>query len=302
VPILVPYAKTPPRTGLAVMPQLTLSRPGQSLGLTLADGWVVLPGVEGLDDPPRALVEVEPATWDGSMITGVRYTPREVFLPLHYQAPDPARLRTTLRTIAALLDPKRGPVTLEVAHTDGTRRFIDGHLSKPFGAALTSAEGSVWRALGLQLRCGDPYFYTTKQARTWTLTDPPAFLSATFLPAQLSDSQVTGGGILTNPGDADSHPTWTLTGPCDAATVTCGDDIAWTVPDGLLDTEELVLDTRRGTQTVTVNGAPAWGRLAPGARLGALHPGANMFTVEAVSATADTKVTASWSQRWLTAW
>jgi phage-related protein len=259
--------------------------------------------VQGLDDPPRALVEVEPATGDGSIITDARYAPREVFLPLHYTAPDTPTLRATMRQLATLLDFKTGlPVTLEVAHADGTRRYINGLASQPYASGLPQAEGALHRTIGLTLRCPDPFFYERETSAGWTLGgDSVPFLGDPFLPIGLDNSQVLGAAVIANDGDAHAYPIWTLTGPCDQVTVTTG-ATTWTVPDGLTDTETLVINARRGVKTCEINGVSAWGRLSPGSVISTLAPGDNLLDVEAVAATADTTITVAWAERWLTAW
>jgi phage-related protein len=303
MPIPVPYPAVAPTEYVpGDLPALTLSRDTVTLPLTLANGWAILPGVEGLDDPPRAIIEVEPATWDGSLFTGARYAAREVFLPLNYATSDTATLRAITRSLAALLDVKRGPVTLEVAHLDGTRRYIEGYPSTPFGSPLTSREATRWRQFGITLRCMDPFWYAAEQTLTFQLGGEPAeFLGDEFLPMQVNESQVLGDLTVTNPGDADAYPVWTLTGPCDDAEVSIGDTL-WAVPEGLTDSEVLIVDARRGQQTVTVNGSPAWDYLGPGAQLGALAPGDNSLDVTVTGATAATVLTVEWRERWLTAW
>jgi hypothetical protein len=305
MPIVVPFP-TPPSTVYPVgqPPALTLTRGADVLPLTLTQGWVVLPGVEGLDDPPRSLIEVTPATGDGSIVTDARYTPREVFLPLHYKAGTTGALRATLRAVASLMDAKAGPVTLEVAHADGTRRYCDGYLTQPYGQALGSGEGAgLWRQVGLRLRCPDPFFAGDSATLSWALGgDPPPFLGGEFLPLGLANSQVLGAGVeVVNAGDAYAYPLWTLTGPFDAATVSCGAS-EWAVPDGLDEGETLVIDARRGVKTCTVNGAPAWGRLAPGSIIESLPPGPTTLNVEAVGATAASSIALTYRERWLTAW
>jgi hypothetical protein len=307
MPILVP-APTPtvtPSTTRAVptRPTLTLSRGGTALVLSLANGWVILPGVEGFDGPPPALIDVEPATWDGSLPVAARYAAREVFLPLNYAADSTEALRDTTRALAVLTDIKRGGmVTLEVAHADGTRRWTEGRLSAPFGTALAMAEAGLWRQFGLTLRCGDPFWLGKNRSETFVVGGSvPEFLSDEFLPIQLADSQVVGSINIINYGDTDAYPVWTLTGPFDDATVTL-DGLVWAVPDGLTDTEVLTIDTRRGVQSVMVNESAAWGRLAPGAQLGPLPPGGSHVDVTVTGATSATTLTVVWRERWLTAW
>lgn len=304
MPIPVPLVHTPPFVSPPhVRPELTLLRDGVELPLTPALGWVVRPGVTGLDDPPRSLIEIEPATGDGSILTDVRYNTREVFLPLTYKARTPSELRDAVRTLAALTDVRAGDVTLEVAHVEGTRRYIDGRLSAPFGAnAYEENEGGFWRTLGLTLRCFDPFFYGDQASIGWIVGgDPVEFLSSKFLPVGLDNSQVLGAAVIDNAGDAHSYPVWTITGPCDELTLGAGGTVI-SVPAGLTDSETLVVDARRGVKTFEINGTAAWDRLDPGSVISTLPPGPTTLTGTAVGATSATTITVTWRERWLTAW
>ena len=140
----------------------------------------------------RLLID-EPATWDGGLFRDAHYTPRDVFFPLHLQADDNTAVRTAVRDLATLADPKRGPVTLTVHHPDGRTRTIDGYLSAPFGQALVAGEAMSWRqASGLTLRCPDPFL--TGEASIGHLfvsTASVDFLRDPFLPLAVSDSQVS---------------------------------------------------------------------------------------------------------------
>lgn len=304
MPIPVPFIPHPFVPGPShVRPELTLTRGEESLPLSISLGWIVRPGVNGLDDPPRSLTEVDPATGDGSILTDVRYNAREVFIPLTYKASSPTDLRETMRALATMTDIKAGDVTLEIAHFEGTRRYIDGRMSVPFGVnAMDNNEGGYWRTIGLTMRCFDPFFYGEQRSIGWVIGgDTVEFLSDEFLPVGLDNSQVLGSAVIDNSGDAHAYPVWTVTGPCDELTLIAGDTFA-VVPDGLLDTETLVIDSRRGVKTFEIDGSAAWGRLQAGSVFGTLAPGLTLIDGEAVGATSDTTITVAWRERWLTAW
>lgn len=304
MPILVPDPPSPaqPRPR-GTRPALTLIRGTTSLPLTEHAGWTILPGVEGLDDPPRTLIAVEPALWDGEQPTGVRFAPREVFLPLHYSGASTEQLRATIRSLATLTNPKHGAVTLLVSHADGTRRWIDGQSKEPLAGALALGEGALHRTLGVTLRCPDPHWLSDERSITWSVGGSmPSLLSPTFLPLRLAESQVVGQQTITNTADADAACVWTITGPLTTASVTL-DGQTWTiVAPGLTAAETLTVDTRRGVQSVTVNGVNAWGRLGPGARFATIPAGTSTVSVIATGATAATVMTIAWRERWLTAW
>lgn len=295
-------AYTPPAYEVS-FPVMWLSRGSVEQYLTFPNGWVLLPGMTGLDTPTPALVEVEPATWDGSLVLDARYAAREVFLPLHYMADTTADVRDAVKAIAVLTDPKRGDVRLHLQHTDGTQRHIDGRLSAQFGSPLEQLEAGRWRKIGLTLRCPDPFWSSNEQTLVFQLGDDEQtqFLSDEFLPVQLDESQVVGDMAILNDGDADSYPVLTLTGPCADVTVEVGQSL-FTVPDGLDEGQTLQINTGRGVQSVLLDDDPAWGALGPGAVLGPLEPGNNTVEVTLTGASSATTMTVTWTTRWLTAW
>ena len=299
MPIWVP---DPPADGAANFPTFALTRGGVTVWLTRPNGWYVSRGVEGLDTPPVGLVVDEPATWDGGLMRAARYAPREVFLPVHLQASGNADLRAAVRALATLADPKRGPVTLTVAHPDGVTRTIDGYLSGPFGQALIAAEALTWRKIGLRLRCPDPFFGGGSAAASLVVAASSVdFLGDPFLPLAVSDSQIAGTLTAVNDGDADAYPRWTLTGPASSAVIDVA-GAAWQLTAPLGAGSVLVVDATRGAQSVTVDGTPAWGMLASGSQLAPLPPGATTVDVDITGATGSTVLAAAWPQKWLTAW
>lgn len=299
MPILVPER---PTDGEAIFPSLSLARAGTQLWLTRANGWYVLRGIEGLDNPPVSLLVDEPATWDGGLFRDARYAARDVFIPLHLQADDNVELREAVRDLASLLDPKRGAVTLTVNHPDGRTRSIDGYLAAPLGQALAAAEAMTWRRFGLSLRCPDPFWIgEASSASLFVASASVDFLGDPFLPMAISDSQVAGTLSVDNLGDADTYPVWTVTGPASTISIDV-DGRAWSTVAALGAGEVLTVDTTRGAQAVEVDGTPAWGRLVPGADLAPFPPGPTEVGVDITGATDDTVLEVTWSQRWLTAW
>ena len=120
------------------MVQYTLSRGGDVLPLTQANGFYVRPGVEGLDTPPVRLSETDPADSDGSFVTNVRYAPRDIVLPLHLQVETANEARGLTRRLASLLNPQVGPVTLTVTHPQQAAELLP--------AAATEGRAAEWEA------------------------------------------------------------------------------------------------------------------------------------------------------------
>lgn len=306
MPIIVPTPPPPPTPvvtyGPRTTPEFVFAGGGDVLPAQMSEGLIVLPGVEGLDTPPVTLTQDEPAMWDGSLHRHVRYRPRQVFLPMQLVAADTATMRAAIRRLAVITDPKRGPTTVTVAHHDGATRSVDGYLASPFGAALDAREGVRWRKFGLAFTCPDPYFAGNTETITFRFDggiDP--FLGPVFLPLHLSNSQVLGDVTIHNAADAESWPVWTLTGPTDAVEIS-SNGLSWTLPDGIADGETVIVDCRRGVQTVTDATGAAWDRLGPLSNLWALPPGDNEVGLTMTGAEAGATVTVAWQQRWLTAW
>lgn len=101
-------------------PTLVLSRGGTSIELSRANGFDVLPGLEGFATPPVSLSETDPADFDGSIVTNVRYEPREIFIPLLLQDDNQGVARQKRRELARLLNAKAGLTTLTVTHEAST--------------------------------------------------------------------------------------------------------------------------------------------------------------------------------------
>ena len=125
-------------------PTLSVSRGSDSIELSAANGFTVLPGVEGFDTPPVALSESEPADFSGSVVTNVRYLPREVFVPLLVQGSGSSEVRQRVRDLVRLLNPRLGPVTLSVAHAPSvTAELLSTSAVDGVATAFDAITGSV---------------------------------------------------------------------------------------------------------------------------------------------------------------
>jgi hypothetical protein len=115
----------------------------------------------------------------------------------------------------------------------------------------------------------------------------------------LGASQVLGTVSITNPGNADTYPVWTITGPGGPATITnitYGESFSVT---GTLGTDVITVDTRPG-QTDMRNqlSAPQWSRLGAGKQLWALRPGAQEVGLVVTGATSATSVVMTFRPRY----
>src|SRR5699024_12602980 len=68
----------------------------------------------GLGLAPVSIASSERLAGDGSIVRGVRYDSREVFIPLYVEAPSTGELSAVRRDLTALLAPHRGPVEVRI--------------------------------------------------------------------------------------------------------------------------------------------------------------------------------------------
>lgn len=173
---------------------------------------------------------------------------------------------------------REGPGRLEVARPDGSMRWINVYYSAGWDGQGRHATGINWDSAVVTLWCEDPY---------WRAADPLAVHRETGVQGDylvpyptVSSSQVLGTTTVTNPGDVEVWPTWVISGPASAITMTREDTgqsftltMADTVHGPLLAGESVTVSTdppsvRSGAEENLVGGLN-W----PTADLWALPPG-----------------------------
>lgn len=182
-------------------------------------------GVSGLGAAPIALT-TDPLPRGGARIRHVQAQPRIIVWPIHVEADTHQEFTDLWRSIGkAFTDTSRfGPGILDIARPDGRRRQIRVFYQDGFQGLGQPGTGLNWDNATLTLFCEDPYFYDPEpvvQVREFG----GAGASADFLSPypSVSSSQILGDTALTNPGDVIAWPTWTLTGPASAITITDSD-------------------------------------------------------------------------------
>ena len=177
-------------------------------------------GVSGLGAAPVTLT-TDPLPRGGARIRHIQPQPRTIVWPIHVEADTHQEFIDLWRAIGkAFTDTSRyGPGILDIARPDGRRRQIKVFYQEGFDGLGQPGTGLNWDNAVITLFCEDPYFY-----------DPvPVSVSRSFgggaadylapYPS-VSSSQVLGDTVLTNPGDVEAWPTWTVTGPATLVTVT----------------------------------------------------------------------------------
>ncbi|WP_432136837.1 phage tail protein [Streptomyces sp. bgisy154] len=112
-----------------------------------------------------------------------------------------------------------GPGTLKVARPDGTARTIAVYYQDGWdGQGSRSASSAIFDSAVLTLLCEDPYWLDKQPV----MVHREYGVGADFLVPYptVSSSQVLGATTVTNPGDVDVWPEWTITGPASLITFT----------------------------------------------------------------------------------
>lgn len=277
--------------------------------------WMILPGIMGLDLPPRdVIVETSPGL-DGGWLREIRIKPREVFLPMliasdvshtdfldrldrlrgffDYQAV--ADLTAEDGTLFLVADSVRGERHLRVVYLDGLEGEESGvplRPSKPVGVRLLAVD-PYWRStdetvLEFSDQPGEP-FLSTSDADPW-----PRALSPS-----VSLGTVTGLPLFV-PGKVPVWPTVEVDGPASSTVLSWPDahvEIGPVAPG-----EHLVMVTDPRRRSVRVDGEPAWSRVGPAPKFARLPPGETPLGVTVTSTSEATRVRVRFFPAFPTAW
>jgi len=260
---------------------------------------VLAAGTRGLNNVTYEMATERHAGTDGTTVQAVTANPNEPTLGLMVQADSETELRGKVRGLVRAMRPKAGAGRLTVTSDDGDSRTLTcyavGGLEGDESPDTTLA-GAWWKA-ALKLYAADPYWYGAETSVTWSLVDLPAFFP--LPPMQLAASTITGQKTITNLGDEDAFPVWTITGPGVApelVNTTTGRSIALDLT--LAEGDAVHIDTRPGYQSVRDgDGTNLFGALTTDPALWVLEPGANSVAVLMDDVGAASSVTAYYSPR-----
>ena len=280
-------------------PVVSFARDGQvfELGRSGLDPVLHLHGSTGLGVAPVDIAKTDRITGDGSVVRGVRYTDREVYIPLAVEAESAAALSEVRRTLTRLLAPHLGPVEVRIQDpATGADRMIRGYYTEGLDGDFGDTFHGTWQTLGLTFTCPDPWWLGPERLVELRV-NPGAkpFLSDTvpFFPVILAQSVVQGQFDVEISGDGPVWPAWEVLGPGTDLVIARGEDrieISGDFSPG----EPVLIDTAAGRI------APdRWADTSLRSRLFALNPGRQTITVTLVSATEDTLVRVTWRERYL---
>ena len=257
-------------------------------------------GSMGLGLPLANISKSERLTSDGSVVRGVRYEDREVFIPLLLEADSVHELNTIRQRMFRLMAPDLGPVEVQLEIPQGPDqepnfRSIYGYLVEGLDGDFSKEYGGVWQTLGLVFDCPDPWWLGPERTQTLQLNPgSKPFLSDTipFFPVVLSSSSVAGEWNIAIEGDGDVWPTWEIIGPGRDLIIKRGNKRIFIQGDFRDDTI-----TRIETEDARIT-PNRWADVSLDSRLFPLSRGPNKLSITMVGSNEETMVRLTWRERY----
>lgn len=279
-------------------PIVSFSRDGRvvELGRSGESPALHLHGSTGLGLAPVDIKSSERLSGDGSIVRGVRYGARDVYVPLLLSGTE-LSVTEARRDLTRLLAPHLGPVDVRIEDPlTGTDRMIRGYLRDGMEGDFGTDFGRSWHRLGLTFECPDPWWLGPEQIVELRIdpgSKPFISQSAPFFPVMLAQSSVQGQFEVDILGDGPVWPSWQVTGPGVDLTISNGQDVIEI--SGEFDASSPVL-IETGPGRITPD---RWADLSLRSRLFSLDPGQQMLTVTLVGASTDTLVRLTYQERFL---
>lgn len=291
-------------------PIVSFSRDGETfeLGTTGLSPILHMYGSTGLGIAPVEVSDSERLGGDGSIVRGVRFGKREVYIPLRMEAETTADLSRLRRRLARLITPVSGDpaaslvdVTIQDPAT-GTERMVRGIYKDGLDGDFGTGYHGYWQKLGITFECPDPWWMGPERIKTMQINrGSKAFTSQTvpFFPIVLAPSNVVEEFDVPIQGDGEVWPTWEVVGPGRDLTIQRGDErifIGGEFPAGTV--------TRIQTRPRRIT-PDRWDDVSLGSKLFPLRPGPNRIRITMVDAVPDTPdspgtlVRLVWQERYL---
>lgn len=254
-------------------------------------GWFTTAGPGGWGANPVTLVS-DPIAAGGEQVRFIRSEARRITWPLHVYGRTYQEFQKRYRKIMrafTMTTQRRAPGVLTVYLPDGSARWIAAYYEAGFGGE--SGENWLFANPVLTLYCPDGY-WSDVNSLTISRAGGAGAAGGFYSPfISLGQSQVVGDSVVTNPGEIDAWPTWTITGPLTrfvATNATLGVKFALstTLAAGQQVRITTLRPTVRGPGDANLTGSLDW----PSAVLWPLVPGDNAVNFSMDNATQNSQV------------
>jgi hypothetical protein len=260
--------------------------------------FLMLAGAKARMMPPVAVATLAVPAGNGSRFLGAAHLERIVSVPV--AVPGSITDRDELRRWARVLDPAKGEGALSVVQGAHAGRV----LTCCYDAGLDELEETYPHVneATLLFRAAWPYWAEGMEQSVRVTQGSTVRTWFPFLPLILGASDAFAVFNVTNTGDVPAWPVVTTVGPgtdLTAENLTTG--ARWKVTGPVAAGSTLVVDTRPGRKTATLDGANVFSRLTADSELWALAPGLNQVQVSLALTDPTASVTFAWRNLWLAA-
>lgn len=270
----------------------------------LHDGPVMaLPGTSGFGSPsPEHWWRTSP-TLAGSSWQGMRVPQRDAVLPVHIAADSSLEWRDVDAAFFTALGDGATECNWVVVTPDAKVRTLPVRFA---GGGDVEYERDPMLVMGaayaLTFTAGDPYWRGEPVSESFTdEVAPLPFFATSGGVVNIGYSRSIATATVSNPGDVDAWPQWTVTGPVTAFTVGVGADTVQyvgTVTAG----QTVVVDTDPRRRTIKRGATDAWLQVTQ-ADFVPIPPGSDVeLSMSVTGATTATNVNVSFTPRYRKAW
>lgn len=281
-------------------PIITFYRGGEELVLGRgADSPLLhLHGSTGLGLPPVNFALTDNIGADGSTVRGVRYTARDIFIPVLAHTPNYADTSDLRDRLYGLLAPHLGPVTIRLFNpVSNSTREVQGYLKDGLEGDFANDFHGTYQTFGLTFTCPDPW-WTSQDKLTSFRTDPATkpFISKThsFFPIMLASSSVQGNFNLHLGGEAPVSPIVRITGPgVDPSLIVNGNTFSMT--HTLRAGESITIDSSTGN----LEPVSLWEKVPLSSKMPVLSPGMNKVQLVMSGGTPQSSIEFTYKEKFL---
>lgn len=257
--------------------------------------YILATGAMGFGIPPTE-VRIEPSASDGGVFRYSRRGVRELDLPIVVFGHDRDNVEHNLRRLSAIL--RETPFKIRATYDTGEQWDLEGIYVGGGETQYGQDAGKTYCRWVVQVQCPQPFWVST-QSVSYTVGsgDAGRSLIPWLAEMRVSSSQAIGSINVENPGDVESYPVWTLTGPFDQATISGGEGLQTFVYDSQVAAgETVIVDTRQGT-VKSISGNNLYANLGVSPKLFAIPAGTSQASVTATNTTSATSVSLSFQPR-----
>lgn len=239
-------------------------------------------GRQGIMDAPKNFIAQPLPLQHGDHLLRVLVGVNNPRVPLLIKGTSESNLIAAIRNLRAQMNAVAGNGTMQYTAYDGVIRQLTCRLLSGLeGDESSGNRGPSWIIAPLIFQADDPFWYD-QNSTTNTYT--------TF-----------GGFSISNTGDVEFWPKWTINGPLTSLTLTNSTTgQAFTITLSMINTDVLTIDTTPGVKTVLLNGTTSeYSALSVSSVLWSFATGSNSVAITIAGTGASTSIQLSYKQRYL---